>query len=96
MKVNLYSCFDTKAKAFNQPFFFQNNELALRAFANVINDSSHPMGKNPEDFSLYVIGHFDDSNGELVDQEPELVAIGQQVLKTSIAEITKDHMESLP
>jgi len=63
MKINVYSIFDTKTAAFMQPFFMSTHGSATRAFAEVVNDSTHMIGKSPEDFSLFRLAAFDDNTG---------------------------------
>jgi hypothetical protein len=48
----------------------------LRSFRDEVNrkDSSEDMARHPDDFELYAIGTFDDSNGIVTTIEPRLVA----------------------
>lgn len=63
MKYGMYSIFDSKAAAFMQPFFSSANGMAVRAFSDLVQDAGHPVGKHPEDYSLFCVGGFDDVNG---------------------------------
>lgn len=47
-----------------------NDQMAVRAFGDVVNTSDSMVAKHPEDFSLYCVGMFDDSNGNLEEQNP--------------------------
>lgn len=69
MKLNVYSIMDNKAEAFLPPFFMHNDSVAMRAFADAVNDSTHQFFKNPNDYCLYRIGHFDDNTGVIVPAE---------------------------
>lgn len=63
MKVNLYSIFDSKLATYGKPWYELTDAAAIRAFADAVADSSNPnnqYNKHPEDFSLYVLGSFDD------------------------------------
>jgi len=68
---------DTAAQAFGRPIFVPAVPVAVRSFRDEVNrkDSSEDMARHPEDFELYELGSFDDSNGiiELVNP-PRLVA----------------------
>ncbi|AXH75651.1 MAG: nonstructural protein [Microviridae sp.] len=63
MKHQVLSVYDSKAKAFAQPFFTANREIALRAFAAAVNDRELLVGKFPQDYTLYLLGEFDDELG---------------------------------
>ena len=67
---NVYSVFDSKAKAYLPPFFLQNNEVACRVFGDCANDPSHSFCKFAADFTLFKIGVFDDQTGVIVDGAP--------------------------
>lgn len=64
MKVQAYVIYDSKAKIYNKPFYFINNEVALRAAIDLVSDLSTDVGKNPQDFSMYRIGTFDDESAQ--------------------------------
>ena len=65
MKLNIYSIFDRKAKAYLPPFYLRSLDEAKRAFAGIATDQSSMFWKFPEDFSLWQLGIFDDNTGEI-------------------------------
>lgn len=67
---------DTAAQAFGRPVFVPTTAVAVRSFRDEVNrkDSNEDMAKHPDDFELYEIGSFDDSNGVISCNEPRLVA----------------------
>jgi hypothetical protein len=66
MKINIYSIYDTEAKAYNTPFFMHNHALALRAFSDQVNsDNENQIANHPEQFILYHIGTYNDEVGEV-------------------------------
>lgn len=74
MITKLYSVFDFKTAVFGRPFTDQSDNSAIRNFADAVNDSSNPNNlwhKHPEDFSLFLVGDFDDENGELIPIHPK-------------------------
>lgn len=74
MEVNMYSLYDTKAKAFLQPFFTANTDLALRMVETSMNEGKQVFCKHPEDFSLWFVATFDDLTGQMdTDGKPVLV-----------------------
>lgn len=62
MVLKIYSVYDSKAEAYIPPMFYQSKGQALRQFSEVANDKTHQIGKYPEDFTLFEIGEFNDSN----------------------------------
>lgn len=60
--LRLYSIYDSKAEQFSPPQVYHNDMLALRAFEGIVNDDKMLICKYPEDFSLYYIGNFGDSD----------------------------------
>lgn len=75
MKLNIYSVHDRKAAVFARPFIAPNDGMALRSFAAAKLDPSTELAKFPEDFSLYLLGSFDDETGELSPVVPIVVTL---------------------
>jgi len=65
MKLLVFSVFDSKAEAFLRPYFAETRGLAMRAFRDAVNDPSHEMCKHAEDYTLFLIGEFDQGLGQL-------------------------------
>ena len=70
MKTNCFSIYDEKSETYGVPFFMLNNQMALRAFADLGADPETTIGKHPEDYKLYQIGVFDDSTSKLTHTQP--------------------------
>lgn len=71
-KLKIYSVYDKKALAYNQPFFYHQNGQAIRAFSDAVNDSQSPFFKHPADFCLFYIGEWDDQKGIIIPtQNPQ-------------------------
>lgn len=68
MLFNVFSIHDAKAEAFLPPFILPNDQMAMRVFADCINSDEHQFGKNPEDYTLFVLGQFDDAAGKFLMQ----------------------------
>lgn len=65
MKHNVYSIYDSAAKAYFPPFFLHTEGMALRGFTDAVNDPNSQVGKHPKDYDLFQIGTFDDNTGQL-------------------------------
>jgi len=71
-RVGIFSVFDSAAEAFLRPFFAETEGLAKRAFSEAVNT---PQGdsnffKHYQDYSLFLVGWFDDQKGELTAEQP--------------------------
>lgn len=78
MKTEVLSVYDSKARAFVQPWFAVNLAVAARSFADAVNDPTQVVYRNPEDFTLYHLGSFDDNTGRF-DQLEQPVNLGMGV-----------------
>lgn len=65
MKTKIFAIRDNKAEAFMQPLYFDTIGMAERAFSDAINAPNSDFGMHPEDYSLHLLGEFDQSNGTL-------------------------------
>lgn len=65
MVLDMFTVHDSQAGAFCTPFFSSNISTAMRSFAFAANDLDQDIGRFPSDFTLYHMGTYDDSNGEI-------------------------------
>lgn len=56
----VFSVFDTKAKAYMQPFMLPTVGMAIRAFSDSINKEGTEANLHPHDYQLFHLGNFDD------------------------------------
>lgn len=66
MVKKVFSIYDEKAEAFAPPFLFNTIGEATRAISGLIADESHQFCKHTSDFTLFILGEFDDCKGEFV------------------------------
>lgn len=70
----IFALRDGKLQAFMPPFFAQTEAVACRMVSDVVNgDKNNNVASHPEDFELFVIGTFSDSDGTLVPMAPRPV-----------------------
>lgn len=81
MKIGVYSIRDKQA-GFLEPRLNMNDQLAIRGFANAINNS--PVGADigfaPGDFDLYKLGEFDSDTGMFECHIPEFLVSGSSMV----------------
>ncbi len=74
MILKLIAVYDMKASFYASPLAMRSQGEAIRSFSQVVNDETTPMGKNPEDYSLFQIGEYDDSSGIInANATPKLI-----------------------
>jgi len=59
---------DEKTGAFLSPFFVRHKPDALRSLSRVVNDPDNNLCRFAADYSLWVVGIFDDQTGNLVPE----------------------------
>lgn len=72
---------DVKSDVFGRPFFAKTEGEAVRTFEDTINDANpnNLMHKHPEDFALFTVGTFDDTEAVFVTHIPKILIEGIQV-----------------
>lgn len=81
MIIKIFAVFDTKAQAFNSPFFVSNEGMAIRGFTDAVNDKNNSIGQHPEDYTLFRIGDYNDENGAITPESPATLGIGVEYLR---------------
>ncbi len=91
MKLNVYSIYDQASGLYCRPFFTQSDGEAIRSFQDISTDAEHPIGKHPEDYTLFRLGIFDDQDGTLYDENNSSLATALEL----IASTRKTHKDQL-
>lgn len=71
MQQLIFTIYDQKAEAYIPPFFLPTIGMAKRSFSECVNSESHQFGKFPEDYTLFLVGNFDDNNAEFNVHAPK-------------------------
>ena len=94
MQFNVYAVFDTASGIYDRPFVMQSDGQALRAFGDIAVDAEHPIGKHPEDYSLFRLGMFNDNTGEISATGKECLATALEMVAAS-RKVNKGQLEVL-
>lgn len=81
MNLIIVAVKDRAADAFMRPFFVPTANMAIRSFMDEVNreSSDNQLFAHPDDFDLYEIGIFDDSNGAINSHpDPKMLMLGKQ------------------
>lgn len=65
MIKQLYSILDKKSEIFSFPFEAPNELVALRHIVTAVKDNQTHLFHHPEDYTLYLLGEFNDETGEI-------------------------------
>lgn len=85
MKLYVVSIFDSAAQAFTQPGFVLATGLAVREFTDQANKSDSQVSKHPSDYSLFLLGQFDDASGSFaLEQQPRILARAVDVITSKL------------
>lgn len=81
MIYRLVSIRDRAADVFSVPQFVVNTGSAIRSFGDLVNNNNaeNQVAQHPEDFDLYYLGEYDDSNGSFVVESPRQIAVGKDL-----------------
>lgn len=80
----IFSIFDEKAMAYIPPFILPTDGQAVRIFSDCVNSNSHQFGVHPEDYTIFRLGTFDDSNGLIsVGEHRQSLGNGLEFIKFS-------------
>ncbi len=80
MLMQIYSIYDTAVGAYMRPFFSQADGDATRMFSDLCMDAEHPVGRHPEDYSLFRLGGFNDQDGKVIGDGPECLSTALEMI----------------
>ncbi len=88
MQHSFYAVYDTKAQAYMPTFTYPTDAVALRSFADAVNDPKHNFHLHPEDYVLFGFGRWDDTDGSFdILPAPLAIATGVDVCETTVPAI---------
>jgi len=74
IKQRVFSVYDKKGQVYISPVYFVQKGEALRWFEELCNDAKTTLFKFPADFSLYCLGQFNLTTGEVIGlPKPEFI-----------------------
>jgi len=97
MKLTLFAIHDVKAECFSKPFLEPLDAIAVRAFTDCVNSDNHQFGANPQDYTLFKLGEYDDSKGMFETYAPKSLGNGvefaQAFLRNPLNQVPKNGEE---
>lgn len=78
-----FAIYDSKAEHFYDPMFRRSKGDALRDFITIANDDKTKIGLNPEDFTLFYLGRYNDLTGKFENNmTPESMGLALELKQT--------------
>nr|QJB19386.1 MAG: nonstructural protein [Microvirus sp.] len=81
------SVYDRAAQVYSAPFYVPHRNVAIRDFTDEVNRaaSDNVLHKHPDDYDLYALCTFDDSDGHFDDLDggPVVLVRGKDVVAVS-------------
>lgn len=71
MKVKLYAVYDSASGIYDGPVPAHGDGVAMRNFTNMAKNKDSTVGRNPEHFSLWRVGEWNDATGEVTPEIKE-------------------------
>lgn len=84
MIVRLYAVLDSASGVYDGPVPAQADGVAIRNFTNMAKDDRSAVGKNPEYFSIWRVGEWNDATGEVVPEVKECLGYAVDLIKESV------------
>lgn len=84
MKMNLYAVEDKTAKVYSPIITQVNDDVAKRTVSAAVNNPEHNYGMFSEHYTLYCIGTYTDSNGEISPQHREICKLTELKLPEEV------------
>ena len=89
MKLQIFSLYDEKAKSYNTPQYMGHKGEGIRALQTTLEQKDSMLGKYPEDYSLYKLGDFETTTGEITGLTPPELVIRASELKAEKSELVE-------
>lgn len=91
MIKKVFTVYDEKSEAYLQPFFLDTVGQAIRAITDCVNDVDHNFCRHSSDFSLFLLGEFNDSDASFT---PDKKCLGSLVEFKTQAEMPFDPQQT--
>jgi len=80
---HIYAVKDLAVQAFGDLFLVRAPGEAMRSFQDEVNrtDGKSAVAQHPEDYELYKLGDYNDQDGTINHQAPELMARAKDLLR---------------
>ena len=105
MLQQIFTVYDSKAEMYLTPFYQNTVNQARRVFSDIINNHEHQFSKNPEDYTLFHLGEYNDKSAQFnMLDTPASLQLGLEIVKIKTVPLElhkemqttlKEHIEEL-
>lgn len=82
--LKMFTVYDSKVNAYLNPIFLRSKGEAIRVFTETVNSSDHMIAKNPEDYTLFELGSWDECSCKFVlNSTPISVGLALEFVRSS-------------
>ena len=87
MKIKLFAVLDSASGVYDGPVPCTNDNVAKRNFVNLVANENSTVGKNPEHFSLWRVGEWNDATGEVTPEVKECLCYAIDVKGNGVLDV---------
>jgi hypothetical protein len=80
MKVKLIAVLDSASGVYDGPVPTHNAQTAMRSFRQMAMNPESAIAKNPSDFSLWLVGEYNNATGEVTGAVKECLCYAVDIL----------------
>lgn len=92
---HVFSIHDNKADAYFPPFYLHNIAMATRQFGDMVNDPTSTISKHPQDYTLFTLGTWDDSDAQFKQKiNKQSLGNGVEFIYNEINDTKEDQIET--
>lgn len=73
MKLQIFAVYDHKSQTYGTPFFKTHMGVAIRDFGDAAQDPQTTICRHPEDYQLFNVGEYDDSDASIKNFIPPIL-----------------------
>lgn len=94
MLSKMFTIYDSKSESYLRPFYCSQKGEAIRLFADEAKNPQSGIGKHPEDYTLFEIGTYDDSDASVVMLDAK-ISLGLALEYSSKEKLTGEEQLSI-
>lgn len=80
MEMKIYVVRDSQAECSMRPVFYERDAVAIRAFKMSVTNADDQMSSNPDDYTLYCIGEYNDETMIIMPLDPKRLINGLEAV----------------
>lgn len=87
--LNIYAVLDSAVGVYANPVMMNTDGEAMRSFTDAVVNADSPLSNHPQDYTLYLIGTWDNEKCEIVGHPPKKVINGLEAVNNRKVRLDK-------